>query len=194
MRRGGARGRGLERFDIAIVDLNLPGEDGLLLSRRLRSAHPALGLIMVTARSLPQDKRAGYDSGADIYIAKPVSLEELAAAIAALGRRVRPAATSARLELDAVSGRLHGPAARDIALSPAEAALLAAFKVAANRSLEHWQLIDALRRSRASDPKAALELTIVRLRKKLQQAGASEPGIRAVRGWGYQLCVEIGGG
>ncbi|MFZ5521894.1 MAG: response regulator transcription factor [Pseudomonadota bacterium] len=180
-----------QRFDLAIVDLNLPGEDGLTLSRRLRAADPKLGIVMMTARSLPQDKRDGYESGADIYIAKPVSLEELSAAIAALGRRLQPEAAQDALRLDARGARLHGLLARDIALSPAEAALLAALAVAADHSLEHWQLIEALRRNTASDPKAALEIAVVRLRKKLQQAGAAAPGIRAVRGWGYQLCVDV---
>lgn len=183
-----------QRFDIALLDLNLPGEDGLALARRLRAADAQLGIVMVTARALPQDKRQGYDSGADIYIAKPVSLEELGAAIAALGRRLRPAAATAddpALVLDPVRQRLHGPAARDIALTPAEVALLSAFNVAAGHSLEHWQLIETARCDKADDPKAALELTLVRLRKKLQQAGAAPPAIRAVRGWGYHLGVDM---
>lgn len=80
----------LETFqaNIMVLDLNLPGEDGISLAQRLRKAHPALGIIMVTARTDLSDKLAGYDSGADIYLTKPTSVEELGAAIQALSRRI----------------------------------------------------------------------------------------------------------
>lgn len=74
--------------DLFIIDLNLPGEDGLSLSRRLRAAQPLVGIIMVTARSLLGDKLAGYESGADLYLAKPVDPAELLAAVESLGRRL----------------------------------------------------------------------------------------------------------
>ncbi|MFW2454814.1 response regulator transcription factor [Methyloversatilis discipulorum] len=81
----------LTRLDLAIVDLNLPGEDGLALAQRLREAQPGLGIIMLTARAQSSDKVAGYEHGADIYLTKPVSLQELAGAVQALGRRLKPA-------------------------------------------------------------------------------------------------------
>ncbi len=73
---------------ILILDLNLPGEDGLSLARRLRRLHPTIGIIMVTARNELTDKISGYENGADIYLTKPTSLEELAAAVSALSRRI----------------------------------------------------------------------------------------------------------
>jgi len=54
--------------DILVVDLNLPGEDGLSLCRRMRQAFPEMGLVMLTARVMPSDKTAGYQSGADVYL------------------------------------------------------------------------------------------------------------------------------
>ena len=73
---------------ILILDLNLPGEDGISLAGRLRRMRPEIGIIMVTARNELTDKISGYESGADIYLTKPTSLEELAAAVNALSRRI----------------------------------------------------------------------------------------------------------
>jgi DNA-binding response OmpR family regulator len=76
--------------DIVLLDLNLPGEDGYRVARRLRAAKPDLGIIMVTARNFSKDVIQGYASGADIFVAKQVSPEELNAAIQTLARRIRP--------------------------------------------------------------------------------------------------------
>lgn len=70
--------------DIAIIDLNLPGEDGLSISCRLRQAYPGLGLIILTGRKLASKQISGDDSGADIYLNKPISGEELFAAVRSL--------------------------------------------------------------------------------------------------------------
>jgi DNA-binding response OmpR family regulator len=78
--------------DVLLLDLNLPGEDGLSIARRLRGALPNMGIIMVTARNQGRDITNGYDSGADIYVTKPTSPEELHAAIQALARRMQPQA------------------------------------------------------------------------------------------------------
>lgn len=93
---GAAGGRELDaalegfRPDLLLLDLNLPGEDGLSIARRMRAARPGLGIILVTVREQVQDRVEGYGSGADLYLTKPTSLEELTAAIAALARRLRP--------------------------------------------------------------------------------------------------------
>ncbi|MGI9211733.1 MAG: response regulator transcription factor [Methylococcaceae bacterium] len=74
--------------DILVLDLNLPGEDGISLSRRIRAAQPTIGIIMVTVREQIRDRIEGYGSGADLYLTKPTSIEELQAAIKALARRL----------------------------------------------------------------------------------------------------------
>ena len=176
--------------DLMLIDLNLPGEDGLALARRVRASQPGIGIIMVTARGLLADRKQGYDSGADIYIPKPVALEELSAAIASLARRLL-STEDGRLCLDQARMCLSGLVPRAVGLSVHEVALLAAFSRASDHRMESWQLIELLRKEAAQDPKAALELQIVRLRKKLQEAGAAAPTIQAIRGWGYQLCTPI---
>lgn len=180
----------LGSIDLMLIDLNLPGEDGLSLARRVREVQPDIGIIMATARGLPLDKKQGYVSGADIYMTKPIGYEELCAAVTSLGRRLKPTALSHSLQLNTTSLSLNG-ASTKVSLSTHESALLAAFARAADQRLESWQLIELLKKEEAQDPKAALELQIVRLRKKLQHVGAEAPSIQAIRGWGYQLCVDL---
>lgn len=181
----------LTRLDLAIVDLNLPGEDGLALAQRLREAQPGLGIIMLTARAQSSDKAAGYEHGADIYLTKPVSLQELAGAVQALGRRLRPAGHDAGIELDTRRLCLTGADGRVTALKPQEAALLAAFVRAPQQRLEHWQIAGLLGMPDHDINKPALELHIVRLRKKLPGGTDECTPIKAIRGWGYQLCVAL---
>lgn len=81
-------------FDLLILDLNLPGENGLSIAQRYKRANPGCYIIMLTARSRLEDKVAGYESGADIYLTKPVSSAELIAAIKSLARRLMPHAAN----------------------------------------------------------------------------------------------------
>jgi DNA-binding response OmpR family regulator len=183
---------GLFPIDLLVIDLNLPGEDGLSLAARIRAAQPDIGIIMVTARNQVRDRMVGYDSGADIYLTKPTSADELIAAVRALTRRICPvdqSASALTLNLDATV--LQGPQGRS-SLSSHESAILAAFVRAKDHVLETWQLIALTEKDVTEANKKALEVQIVRLRKKLQQAGAPEPTIKAIRGQGYRLCVKVG--
>lgn len=177
--------------DLLILDLNLPGEDGLSLASRLRISHPSMGIIMVTARGMPAEKALGYEHGADIYLTKPVSHEELKGAVQSLARRLKPAASHEGLQLDVTAMRLTAPGASPVPLTAQQVALVAAFCRAPERRLESWQIIELLAQEDARDPKAAIELHMVRLRKKLAQAGAPTPSIQSIRGWGYQLCAAV---
>lgn len=179
-------------FDLMLLDLNLPGEDGLALAQRVRRTQPHIGLIMVTARRLSEDRRRGYDSGADIYLPKPVGFDELCSAIAALGRRLKPEmGKSGCLRLQVQQAALVGLTGQTVSLSPRENLLLSAFCREPEQRLAQWQLIALLNTRDADDPKAALELHMVRLRKKLQQAGAMDTTLQAIRGWGYELRGDI---
>ncbi len=177
------------RADIVLLDLNLPGEDGLSIARRLRAAEPGLGIIMVTARDNAKDVMAGYEMGADIYVAKPASPEELNAAIRALARRLGVTASPV-LELDLRAMRLHGPKGV-VDISHQEGELLAALARAADHRQETWQMLERIGKQADEHEIRALAVQIVRLRKKLEQAGASDPTIKAIRGVGYQLCIGL---
>lgn len=181
-----------QRIDLMVVDLNLPGEDGLALTRRVRTVQPDIGLIMVTARALSADKQRGYESGADIYMAKPVSLEELTAAIQALSRRLKVNTMPlACLTLDMVRNVLYVPNQLELLLTQQEVALLTALSRAVDGRLESWQLIEILGKENTEGPKHALEITIARLRKKFLQAGLTELNIKSIRNWGYQLLGHL---
>lgn len=179
------------RADIFVLDLNLPGEDGLSLARRLRIVEPEVGIIMLTARDQAADVALGYDSGADIYVTKPASPEELNAAIQALARRIKPATAAAgQLTLNAQTLRLSGPAGK-VDVSDNEALLLAALAKARDHRLDTWQLLEVLGKPVDELEKRALIVQIVRLRKKLEQAAGREPTIKSIRGAGYQLCLAL---
>ncbi len=91
---------GTENVDIYVIDLNLPDEDGISLTKRIRKSNLEVGIIITTARKELKDKVLGYESGADIYLAKPVSHIELLAAISALSRRVKTKTQATDLWLD----------------------------------------------------------------------------------------------
>jgi DNA-binding response OmpR family regulator len=181
---------GLFPIDLFVIDLNLPGEDGLSLAARLRAAQPDIGIIMVTARGQVRDRLAGYDNGADIYLTKPTSADELCAAVRALTRRIQPGGAGALFALSLAGLSLQGPKGK-ISLSSHESVVLAAFVRAKDQQLETWQLIELTEKLVNEASKKALEVQIVRLRKKLQQAGADESTIKAIRGQGYRLCLRL---
>lgn len=177
--------------DLLVLDINLPGEDGISLARRIRASTPDIGIIMVTARGEVRDITRGYGSGADLYLTKPISMEELGAAVQALSRRIRPsAADSGHLILNPVTLQLSGPQGT-VDVSNHEAALLNAFSRASEHRLEDWQFLELAGRDAVETSKSTLGVQIVRLRKKLESAGAKAPTIKAIRGVGYQLCIPL---
>jgi DNA-binding response OmpR family regulator len=176
--------------DLYVIDLNLPGEDGISLSRRIRESHPRAGIVMVTARTETKDKIAGYASGADIYLPKPVDPEELLAAIDALANRIRPTPDECTLSLNLKNLKIRGPGG-EVGLSQSEANLLSAFARAGGEQLERFQVATNLSLKGEILNATSLEVRLSRLRKKLNQIGADEPTIKAIRGHGYKLAVSV---
>jgi len=181
--------------DVFLVDLNLPGEDGLSLTERLRAAYPLAGIIIVTARSGLNDKLEGYARGADLYLTKPLEVPELCAAVAAQGRRrqrvqgllaQQPPYTLQQQQLQ-LTKTGHTP----VSMSPSEVAILVTFARAPGQRLAYWQIAETLGLDLETYAKSSLEVRIVRLRKKLVEAGAHATSIEAVRGHGYQLCIDL---
>ena len=181
-------------FDMAILDLNLPGEDGLSIARRLRASFPRLGIIMLTARNQPDDTLKGYLQGADNYFTKPFHPTALLAAIDNLGARVRPASapSDSELQLD-TNGHCLRSGERQQALSDNEVRLLQILLLAPEQTAESWQLLKALAHDDAIDSlnKHALEVAISRLRKKLDAFTRHDISIKALRGIGYRLMLSI---
>jgi DNA-binding response OmpR family regulator len=179
--------------DLFIIDLNLPEEDGISLTKRIRKANPLIGIIMLTARSREADKVLGYESGADIYLTKPVSFSELTAAITALSRRIhaeKTAFVTDNLILD--SSRLVLLLNDlEISVNETEFIILQSLTRAKNQQLEHWQLLEVIGEDLDSGTaKSYLNVRIHRLRQKFNEIGCKN-SIKNHHQKGYQLCVNL---
>ena len=181
-------------FDVVILDINLPGEDGLSIAKRLRQSHPKIGIIMFTARTGIEDRVQGYESGADIYLTKPVANLELLAAINSLTRRMQHTQLSKKNKskwvLNAQEKTLKGPTGQ-CALNESDSIILNALSTSKDQMVEYWQLLELLNLTQSDHAKSNLEVRVVRLRKKLEEIG-SEPGaIKSLRNKGYQLTLTL---
>lgn len=177
--------------DVAIVDLQLPGEGGLSLIRRLRQGQPSLGILAMTALSGIGSRVAGYEHGADAYLVKPVDPRELVAATGQAGRRNLATRTaSPGLVLDTSALRLTGPLGAH-PVSERETHLLSAFVRSPGQQLETWQVFQVLGTPEGEAEKNRAMVAITRLRAKLVRAGAPEDCLRAIRQSGYRLCIPV---
>lgn len=177
-------------IDILILDLNLPGEDGLSIARRYKRANPEVFVIMLTARVQEQDRIKGYHSGADIYLTKPISNSELMAAIGSISKRLLQQRNHFDLILNVRGMTLTG--LKTLSLNRQEVIMLKALNESPNGNLPYFRLLELCGETEMNDySKAALEVRIVRLRKKLIEAGVVGKTIRAIRGDGYHLLVKF---
>lgn len=182
--------------DVFILDVNLPGENGFSLAQRLRAVQPQIGIIMTTARDEPRDKLTGYDSGADIYLAKPVDPSELIGAVRSLARRLRtpvyaptPSSTACAA-LDTQRRRLSS-GGRTAILTGSEVSILSTLIRAPNRFTPYWQLLELLSLQQDQRGKSSLEVRMVRLREKIMSLGYPRSCIRSVRSSGYELGIDV---
>lgn len=182
---------GIDHADAFLIDINLPGEDGLSVAKRIRKAHPLVGIIILSARMSQDDKLIGYESGADMYLTKPVEMTELRAAFRSFARRRQATmqhVTAQTLTLNKLE--LKGSAG-SIKLSIQEATVLTAMARAPAGKLETWQIAELLELEVDEAFKSSLAVRMVRLRKKLIDAGAEGIAIEAIRQFGYQLVTQI---
>lgn len=181
------------RPQLYVLDLCLPGEDGLALARRLRTAQPGVGIVMTTARTAVDDRVRGYGAGADIYLPKPVDPLELIAALRSLAARLghrSGAALAPPMLLDTQARTLHGGSGT-VRLSDSEARMLAAMACAPEGMLERWQVAVHFGASEADISPDSLQNRISQLRKKMAACLGGVECIRAVRKEGYKLCVPL---
>lgn len=177
-------------FDLLILDLNLPGEDGLSIAQRYRRANPDSYIIMLTARGRLEDKVVGYESGADLYLTKPIASAELMAAIKSVERRLYKEPAGFQLVLNVLMMTLTGE--KSVELNRQEVAVLKALSESASGSLPYYRLLELCGETVVDETaKATLEVRIVRLRKKLTEVGVEGKGIRAIRSEGYQLLQQV---
>jgi two-component system OmpR family response regulator len=172
-------------FDLVVLDLGLPGLDGLEVLRRMRRRPSAAPVLILTARDAVEDRVAGLDLGADDYMVKPFNLAELEARVRALVRRAQSATTArithGALTLDTAARRAFvGDDALE--LSAREVALLEALLLSTGRVVSKDQLADRLYGVSDEVGPNAIEVFVHRLRRKIEPAGVV---IRTIRGLGY---------
>jgi len=177
---------------ILILDIGLPGENGFDIAKRLRTPHPNMYIILLTVLASESDKILGYQCGADIYLSKPVSAPELSAAIQSAGRRLLlTEAPANKLQLHLGASTLKGPKT-STQLNHQEKLLLKSLAEAKDFKLPTWRLLEVVSEATGVEAeKAYLELQIFRLRKKLLDAGATTPAIKARWKEGYQLLQQV---
>jgi DNA-binding response OmpR family regulator len=202
---GGVALRGLmaERpVDLVILDVNMPGEDGISIARDLRQ-RGRLGIIMLTANADSVDRVVGLEVGADDYIAKPFEPRELLARVRAVLRRVAPGEGSAatmgdevrigRCVLNLESRSLYAADGSAVPITAMEFDLLEAFARNPNRVLSRDRLLDLAHHKDSDGFDRSIDTRITRLRKKVEVDPTTPQAIKTVRGAGY-LFVPAGSG
>ena len=192
---------GERRVDLIVLDLMLPGDDGLVLCRNLR-ARSDIPVIMLTARGEDMDRILGLEMGADDYLPKPFNPRELLARIKSILRRTKALPENLRTDdalhlrfagwqLDTSARQLVSPEGVVVPLSGAEYRLLRAFLNHPNRVLNRDQLMD-LTQGRDTDPfERSIDVQVSRLRHRLADDAKESVIIKTVRGEGYILAAQV---
>lgn len=178
---------GEESFDLVVLDLGLPGMDGMEVLRRLRARKNNVPILIVTARDTVEERVQGLNLGADDYLVKPFALAELEARIRAVLRR-RQATSDAEvtygplvLDLEAKRATLQGQLLR---LTASQWVVLEFLVLRAGKMVSKEHLAAALRGSENDVSLSSVEVHVSRVRSKLEGTGIR---IRAIRGFGYYL-------
>ena len=181
-------------FDLALVDIHMPGEDGLSLARHLRERYAGLAIVMLTSAGTVIDRIVGLEMGADDYVAKPFDPRELLARVRSVLRRMSASRRGdigakrvriGRCVLDVAGHRLTDENGEEVAMSPLEFDLLKALAEHPNRPLSRERILN-LSRQRDWDPfDRSVDLRIMRLRKKVEPDPEHPRHIRTIRNEGY---------
>lgn len=187
------------RFDLIVLDLMMPGEDGLSICRRLRSRGP-IPIVMLTALGEETDRIVGLEMGADDYLPKPFNPRELLARVKAVLRRSDAAAPEtpagrklafSGFTLDLAARELRDREGSPVALTAGEFNLLAAFAERPRRVLNRDQLLDLTHGREASPFDRSIDVQLSRLRRKIEADPGAPALIKTVRGGGYVLAAEV---
>ena len=179
--------------DVALVDINMPGEDGLSFARYVRERHATVAVVMLTSAGTVVDRIVGLEMGADDYVGKPFDPRELVARVKSVLRRTSAAGRAeigaqrvriGRCVLDLAAHRLTDDNGGEVAMSPLEFDLLKAFAEHPNRPLSRERILNLNQRD--WDPfDRSVDLRIMRLRKKVEPDPEHPRFIRTIRNEGY---------
>lgn len=187
-------------FEVVVLDLMLPDENGLSLCQWVQQQHPDTSVIMLTAQGDPISRVLGLEMGADDYLAKPFEPRELVARINAVRRRLSKGERLAESErslqfqgwrFDRLLRQLVSPDGVVVALSSAEYRLLSAFVERPGRVLSREQLIEMSRAPGVEVNDRSIDLAVSRLRQKLGDSPKEPRLIRTLRGEGYLFDVQV---
>jgi two-component system phosphate regulon response regulator OmpR len=180
--------------DLALVDIHMPGEDGLSLARHLRERYPGIAIVMLTSAAAVVDRVVGLEMGADDYVSKPFDPRELLARVKSVLRRTSSASLAdigaervriGRCVLDLAAHRLTDESGNEVPMTPLEFDLLKALAEHPNRALSRERIVNMSQR-RDWDPfDRSVDLRIMRLRRKIEPDPEHPRYIRTVRNEGY---------
>ena len=182
----------ISKPDVIVLDLNLPQEDGISIAKRVRLAYPSMGIVMLTARVRSIDRHEGYDSGADVYLTKPVNPSELTTVLQNLCRRISPQADNQVWALHLAALQLVSPAKEVIKLTVSEAKLVQELALSGDL-LSMSRLIEVFGDIDLPEPtnKLRIEQVVSRVRRKMDVLLGGQPSIKAVTRLGYKLFVPV---
>jgi len=193
-----------DRVDLVVLDLMMPGDDGLVLCRELRAGkHKATPVLMLTARSDDTDRIVGLEMGADDYLAKPFVARELLARIKAILRRTRMLPPNLQVteagqliafgdwQLDTTARHLLDREGTAVALSGAEYRLLRVFLDHPQRVLSRDQLLNLTQGREAELFDRSIDLLVSRVRQRLRDDAREPAYIKTVRSEGYVLAMPV---
>jgi DNA-binding response OmpR family regulator len=204
---GAAAARDIVRrqgIDLAIVDLGMPGEDGLSLTRYLREQSD-FGIIILTGKGHSNDRAIGLEVGADDYIAKPFNLRELLARVRSVLRRTRPRAAAeppadrsivrfGGWRLDLARRTLAASRGKAVHLTAAEFQLLSILVANPNQVLGRDRLLEIVAARKWDPYDRTVDQHISRLRRKLEKDPKQPQMIKSIRGRGYVFTVPVASG
>ena len=195
--------------DLAILDVNMPGENGLSLARWMRERHPHMGLVMLTTAGESIDRIVGLELGADDYVPKPFEMRELLARIRAVLRRVTLAALAPQVaaaasqptpckrvrfgicELDLDQRRLFALDGHEVEISAAEFDLLSLFARNPNRPLNRDQIMEQAHNRGWDVFDRSIDLRVMRLRRKIESNPDKPEVLKTVRNVGYVFVPHV---
>lgn len=192
---------GRERIDLALVDITMPGENGLSLTRFLREQSD-IGVVIVTGKGDPIERAIGLEVGADDYVAKPFHLRELLARVRSVLRRtkarsdhvavaVAPVVRFAGWRFDLAKRTLTSPRGKAIHLTAAEFQLLQAFVTNANQVIGRDRLLELVAGRQWESYDRTVDQHISRLRRKLEKNPKRPELIKSVRSRGYLFAAQV---
>lgn len=173
------------RHRLAVIDLGLPDGDGLDLIRHLRSSGSTLGIIAFTARNTPYNRVTGFREGADHYLCKGCDLDELAAVLDALRRRLGLQRESSSWQLDMGTRELKAPNRQGLRLSHQESMVLHCLMRNAGNTVSRREIVNALDEDYLTYDQRRLDTQILRLRRSVKQATGLELPLKTLRNSGY---------